>query len=43
MKYGSHLSATLLKALPEAQAGLVATPVVHLGGLVKEAEPARRW
>jgi hypothetical protein len=35
-----HLSAALLKALPEAQVRLVAAPVVHLGRLVKEAEPA---
>jgi hypothetical protein len=36
----AHLAAPLLEALPEAQAGLMAAAVVHLGGLVKEAEPA---
>lgn len=36
----SHLSAAVLKALPEAQVGLVATTIVDLRRLVKEAEPA---
>lgn len=38
----THFSASLLKAPPEAQAGLMAATIVNLAGLVKEAKPAAK-